>query len=425
MRGWNTLTQTDLADPRDRQNALRKAEDAQRNKGEVLRAAYLQGECEKAFLGIADVNVVAEGPLLAFRTYNPTRPTCTETVSNIVKMMEAGECHNRSNPIVVAINREAIELECLTKPHDAAHLSTTKTAIFTSTSPRLEVLAGVHRILASRRASARLQSEVLLLKDVLQNVKDSVEEARDDGDADYDPEAEGRANEAAVKESALRTVTVLGSKISVKQETVEMASVWPVYFYDLGQYSHPPEHEPVADGSLSTDVLRQRGREAKPEKDGGAANSEVLLRFLTKNTTQPRSTRTSNERLSEILDRNLHSPAPAEAWSHLVGDNRTVQTVCNRAHVWTMATTAVQVSNKMHKCWVTNAQEISKISSDPSFRVGVLSRLDPWRTTHEPCFDGTDPDHHRYTYAQEDQDALRAYSRATRHAVEQRPCDTT
>ena len=118
----------------------------------------------------------------------------------------------------------------------------------------LKVLAGIHRILASRWASARLQSEILLLKEVLKNVKDSVEEARDDGEADYDPEAEGRANEAAVRESALRMVTVLGSKISVKQETVEMVSVWLVYFYDIGQYSHSPEHEPVADRSLSTDL---------------------------------------------------------------------------------------------------------------------------------------------------------------------------
>jgi hypothetical protein len=371
------------------------------------------------------VNVVAEGPLLTFRTFNPTRPTCAETVSNIVKMMEAGECHNRSNPIVVAIDREAIEPGCLTKTHDAAtHPPTTKTAIFTSTSPRLEVLAGVHRILASRRTSARLQSEILVLRGFQKNVEESIEEARDDGEADYDPEAEGGANRTAANECARDTVQTINSKISVKEETIKTASVWPVYFYDIGQYSHSPEHELAANGSLSTDELRQHGRKAKPEKDGGAANSEVLLRFLTKNTTEPRSTRTSNERLSEILDRNLHSPEPAEAWSYLVGENRTVQTVCNRAHVWAMATTAVQVSNKMHKCWVTNAQEISKISSDPSFRVSIVSRLDPWRAAHEPCFDGTDPDRHHYTYAEEDQDALRAYSRATRHAMEQRPCKT-
>ena len=77
-----------------------------------------------------------------------------------------------------------------------------------------------------------------------------------------------------------------------------------------------------------------------------------LIRSLTQNPTEPRAMRTSNERLLDILQRNMDNPMPRAHW-YARCDNRTVQIVTGREHVWTMCTTAVRLSLHFYQSWVT------------------------------------------------------------------------
>jgi len=114
--------------------------------------------------------------------------------------------------------------------------------------------------------------------------------------------------------------------------------------------------------------------------NGKASDPEVLLQFLSENSAQPKLSKGPNERLFEILNRNLHSPQKAADWDHLVANNRKVQIVCNREYIWAMATTSVRLSESMYNCWVTSADEIQKAASNHSFRVSATSTAN--RITH-------------------------------------------
>jgi len=100
----------------------------------------------------------------------------------------------------------------------------------------------------------------------------------------------------------------------------------------------------------------------------------VLFRFLTENTSEPRLMKSSNDRLFDILKRNLSTPKGKDQWSHLVGENRAVQVVTTREHVWVMSTAAVRLSDGMYGSWVTRANEMKGIAKHPAFRVRSSSK---------------------------------------------------
>lgn len=111
------------------------------------------------------------------------------------------------------------------------------------------------------------------------------------------------------------------------------------------------------------DKLVEQGLQLSP------ADPDVFLRYLTENESEHRSMRTGNDRLFDILCRNLNNPQGKDRWTHLAGDNRAVQIFINREHVWTLSTTAVRVSDAMFKSWVARADEMRDISRHPAFRV--------------------------------------------------------
>jgi hypothetical protein len=111
------------------------------------------------------------------------------------------------------------------------------------------------------------------------------------------------------------------------------------------------------------DKLEARGIEISP------TDPTVLFRWLTENTTEHRGRRTSNDKLFDILKRNLGSPKGREEWGRLSGENRAIQVVTAREHVWNMSTAAVRLSEKMFESWVTRADEMKAIGRHPAFRV--------------------------------------------------------
>jgi len=113
------------------------------------------------------------------------------------------------------------------------------------------------------------------------------------------------------------------------------------------------------------DMLKELGKSS--EASGG--NTLSLLQFLAENPSKPRLLKTRNERLFEILNRNLHKPQEGTSWKHLIENDRAVQVCCNRKYIWEMMTAATRLSAAMYGSWVTNATEIQGISSEHSFRV--------------------------------------------------------
>jgi hypothetical protein len=116
-----------------------------------------------------------------------------------------------------------------------------------------------------------------------------------------------------------------------------------------------------------TERLKQLGQEAV--EGDSVPDPDLLLRFLSENTDLPRSTKSSNEQVHDILNVYLRTPNTPDNWLHLIGSNRVVHVTCNRQSNWRMATTAVRLSESMRSCWVTKADEINRSASHHSFRV--------------------------------------------------------
>lgn len=212
----------------NRKHALRKTSEIQQNQGEKTRTAYRLEKCKGAFLGTANVDVMDGGPQLIFRTYNPGRTTNRDTVSAMAAMIEVGRCDSRSNPLVVAIDVKAIKTESLTRSYDATnHTPSLHDAEFTYTNPRLEVLAGAHRVFAARQAKTKLESDIAKFRTRLK--EDEVSD--DSGDDDYNPDAEAEADKTP---EVGTTAEILKGAIQAKQVAIEGASVWPIHFYDFG-----------------------------------------------------------------------------------------------------------------------------------------------------------------------------------------------
>jgi hypothetical protein len=98
---------------------------------------------------------------------------------------------------------------------------------FSHSNPRLQVLAGMHRVIAAQRASKRLQTAITRFEKGIETAMERV----DDGDDDYNPNTDGGADDG--------TMGVLQDAISVNKEAIEAAEIWPVHLYDIGEPRSP------------------------------------------------------------------------------------------------------------------------------------------------------------------------------------------
>ena len=101
--------------------------------------------------------------------------------------------------------------------------------------------------------------------------------------------------------------------------------------------------------------------------------SDVLLRFLIDNAAEPQAVKMSNNRLFDILKRNLAEATPWEQWGDLGSENRPVQVVTSCDHVWTLSTTVVHLSDAMSKLWVTKASNMWDLSKKAAFWVRIVT----------------------------------------------------
>jgi len=114
--------------------------------------------------------------------------------------------------------------------------------------------------------------------------------------------------------------------------------------------------------------LRELGQETI--EGNSVADPNILLQFLSENTHLPRSKKSNNERLHDVLNKYLRSQnGNPDDFERFTGTSRVVQVTCNRPSNWRLAATAVRFSESMRSCWVTTAEDISKSASHPGFRV--------------------------------------------------------
>lgn len=185
-------------------------------------AAALQCEAlvQEAFLGTALLNVSSENTRVAlkFRTYNQGREIQEDLIRSMVERMKLGQCSSLTNPLIIAVDVAKIDPECLSiRGADEDQPGALKKVRFTTAAPAsLEVLAGMHRVRAARRASSQLRTRLGKLEKQLgvePNTQDPSEEHNEENPF----------------------VRALGDELREVKDVIELVENWPVRFYDMGK----------------------------------------------------------------------------------------------------------------------------------------------------------------------------------------------
>ena len=108
------------------------------------------------------------------------------------------------------------------------------------------------------------------------------------------------------------------------------------------------------------------------DSPGDQKNKDLLLYFLSENPQEPSQPKNPDEKLADILFRNLYTPQSIEAWSHLIRDSRALENTCRKERVWEMVNSVMQVSPSLLGTWVTSASMLSSHGSNDSLGVSFL-----------------------------------------------------
>jgi len=166
------------------------------------------------------IRVTDETIDLRFYEFNTARTSQKSTVNRIARMLQVGNCHNMSEPLAIAVNLKDIDPGSLVDGYsESTHQPPLGIASFTTESPTLYVIAGVHRILAGQQASAFLRRRI---EEFQKNIKHATQAH---GDSEFDPRSHGPSD----------TITTQEDAVVAAEATIALAETWPVYFYDLGK----------------------------------------------------------------------------------------------------------------------------------------------------------------------------------------------
>ncbi|KAF9641842.1 hypothetical protein BDM02DRAFT_3194451, partial [Thelephora ganbajun] len=223
-------------------------------------------------------------------------------------MMKRNICFSAAHPLVAAVNKSLIDTDTLSKYEPAnSGEEVLQRVRFLNTQGEITILNGRQRVLAAQQAftaiasqKERLQAHICVLQEWL-------------GGMTVPTEQRTRAK--------LDQAT---SDLGHMEQTLKNIELWPVYFYDEGK-------------------LRLIPQEVQ-DFPGGQNDPEVLLRFLSENPQEPSQPKIPDERLADILFRNLYNRQPVKSWSHLISDNRILQNTCYRPRLWDMVVAVMQVS---------------------------------------------------------------------------------
>jgi hypothetical protein len=124
---------------------------------DVVHKETQQQISEGAFFGTALLDISSENSAIDFKfnTYNRGRTLHPEVFRTMVEMMSVGDCPYARDPLVVAVDIALVDRDSLTRKDSPDPLKTVK---FTKKSVPLELLAGMHRVLATRAALDTLKN---------------------------------------------------------------------------------------------------------------------------------------------------------------------------------------------------------------------------------------------------------------------------
>lgn len=165
---------------------------------------------EGAFRGTALLDISSENKAIDFRfnTYNRGRTLQPDVFRTMVDMMSVGDCPNVRDPLVVAVDITLVDIHSLAHEGSPNPL---KTVPLTNGAVPLELLAGMHRVLAARAALGTLKKHLK----VLRIRKDNTDGATPDG------KAAAKTTKAAIEAASA---------------AIKLIKTWPVRFYSIGTF---------------------------------------------------------------------------------------------------------------------------------------------------------------------------------------------
>lgn len=177
---------------------------------------------QEAILGIATVSVKDLRQQFVLKKFNPTRKVQEDLIKKISKSIENGQIRASSHPLVVAIEKDDINVEALGGSYDpVTRTPPLQIADITNPEASLFVLAGFHRLSATWKAMRSLETRLKKVQEFIQEMEAPPEES----DEIEDRPTEG--NNASLRRP-------LEEEINGIVETLNLAQIWPVWFYDYG-----------------------------------------------------------------------------------------------------------------------------------------------------------------------------------------------
>jgi hypothetical protein len=117
-------------------------------------------EAKKAFLGYGIIKVEEKGVEYVRSKYNE-RGISTNAISKLRKEFEAVGCHRYSNPIVLSVLAEQVNVETLSKSHEGSLTPHVEWKKLQDTTMEVERLGGQHRMAAVKEILKETDVEIL------------------------------------------------------------------------------------------------------------------------------------------------------------------------------------------------------------------------------------------------------------------------
>jgi len=188
--------------------------------------------CLPAYLGQGKLNILLKGLIsIKLKTFNPARGTDEELVRYMTAMMTSGDCRSEANPLIIAVDPKLVIAETLTK--DPADVGAVQ--FVPGKQVALELLAGMHRVVAARRASQHLRELCQkLLKQLGRGGQEGQEGVGDKPNGEGEVDELEEETQTSQERQHQERVAALERQVEKLKEMIEAVETWPVKFYDIG-----------------------------------------------------------------------------------------------------------------------------------------------------------------------------------------------
>lgn len=274
--------------------------------------------------------------------YNRSRGVQHDLVKTMSTMMKRNLCLSASYPLLAAVDGSWLDVNTVSKDYDPSHSTkdALQQAIFHGCG-EIVVLNGRQRVIAAKQSFRFISEKAGKLR---AHIVDLEQEANQFEDQVMTP-----------AERRLRTkMDQAKDDLGHLEKTLHNIQFWPVHFYDQGSIASLSED---AATDPYTGKLRSIPGKAR-DFPGDRNNQDCLLHFLSENVQELSQPKGPDEKLADILFRNLYGPQPIASWSHLISENRILENACLRPNLWEMANNLMLVSPSLLGTRVASASAL-------------------------------------------------------------------